>query len=162
MREKLASWKIVALIGTIIFLISGVLPLVSLTLFDFSFYFSLFHAYNLILQGGGSTTSGEIAVTAGAVGILLTVILYPLTVLLGFASIVKQKLAIVAGILGLLCWIGWLAALNELGIIQYAGLGVYVGFIGAIILLITFFLKPKEIAAIVPPPPPPPPPSPTS
>jgi hypothetical protein len=150
----LESWKIIALIGTIVFLISGFLPLVSLTLFDFSFYFSLIHAYNLIIQGGASS-SGEIAVTAGAIGILLTVILYPLTVVLGFAAIAKQKIAIVAGILGLLCWIGWLAALNELGIIQYAGLGVYVGFIGSIILLAAFFIKPKEMAAMAQPPPPP-------
>lgn len=151
----MANWKVAVLIGTIIFFISGFLPLVSLSLFDFSFYFSLFHAYTLIIQGGGSSSSGEITITAGAIGILLTLILYPLTVLLGFVSIAKHKLAIVAGILGLLCWIGWLAALNELGIIQYAGLGVYVGFIGAIILLAAFFIKPKEMAAMAPPPPPP-------
>jgi len=153
---NLADWKIVALIGTIIFLISGFLPLISLSLFDFSFYFSLFNVYTLFAQGG-STSSGEITVTAGAIGILLTIILYPLTVLLGFASIAKHKLTIVAGILGLICWIGWLTALNELSIAQYSGIGVYSGFIGAIILLVAFFIKPREIALITPPPPPPPP-----
>lgn len=137
-------------------MVSGALPVISISLFDLSVYISLFHMYSLLIQGG-EASSGEIVVTAGAVGALLTVILYPITVLLGFVSIIKQKIAIIAGILGIICWVGWLMALNEFGAVQYAGLGVYIGFVGAIILLIAFFIKPKEMVA--PPLPPPPPPT---
>jgi hypothetical protein len=147
----LEKYKVAALIGTIIFFLSGVLPLISLSLFDFSYYFSLFETYGLVLQGGASS-SGSFTVTAGSAGILLTIILYPIALILGIVSIFKRKVAIGAGILGLMCWIGWVLALNELQAVSYAGLALYVGFMGAIILLIASALKPTTTMQQPPPP----------
>lgn len=148
----LENYKIAALIGTIVFLLSGVLPLVSISLFDFSYYFSLFNAYGLVMQGG-SSSSASFTVTAGSVGVILMIILYPVALILGIVSIFKRKIAAVAGILGLICWIGWAMALNELQVMSYAGLALYVGFLGAIILLIASALKPSMTAPQAPPPP---------
>jgi hypothetical protein len=149
----LENYKVAALIGTIVFLLSGVLPLVSISLFDFSFYFSLLSVYNLVLQGG-SSSSASFTVTAGSVGFLLMMILYPVALILGMVSIFKRKVAVAAGILGLICWAGAAVALNDLQVMSYAGLALYVGFLGAIILLIASGLKPSMTAPQAPPPPP--------
>jgi hypothetical protein len=152
--KTLENWKVTVLIGTIIFLISGFIPLVSTSLFDFTSYSNIFDVYNTVVQSG-SFFSGSTA--TALIGLWLTAILYPLTVLLGLLSIAKRRLVIVAGILGILCWIGLLIALNELQITQYTGLGVYLGFIGAIIILVSYFIKPRAMAPPAPPVAPPPP-----
>lgn len=148
------SYKVTALIGTIVFLLSGILPLVSNSLFDFSYYFSLLNLYNLVLQGG-SSYSGAFTVTAGSVGFLLMIILFPVALILGLISIFRRRVAVVAGILGLICWIGGAIGLNELQAMQYAGLALYIGILGAIILLIASALRPTTTAGQPLPPPPP-------
>jgi hypothetical protein len=155
----LESWKIAAFIGAILFLVSGLLPLISLSLFDFSYWLSLLNVYASLGQTVESG-AGSVSVSAGSIGILLTIILYPIAVILGFVSVLKRGLALAAGILGIICWSGFLLALNELRFLQYIGLSVYLGFIGAIILIIAFALKPRPMApqapvAAAPPPPPP-------
>jgi hypothetical protein len=132
------TWQIAAIIGTIIFIIAGALPLISIL----GIYgLSLFDLYGYLLGGAAGPVS------AGSYGILLTVILYPITIILGFVSIIKHKLAIIAGILGIICWIGAILTVSEAtalagGLVQY-GYGIYVGFVGAVILLVTHFIKPK-------------------
>jgi hypothetical protein len=140
-------WKIVALVGTIIFLVSGFLPMISAS----EFSFSLFNLY-----------TGSVTIDAGVIGILLTIILYPVAVILGFVSILKRKVAMVAGIVGLICWIGTLAYLAQANAVSHAGVGIYVGIAGAVIITIAYFLKasllPTQTAALdttLPPPPPP-------
>ncbi len=140
-------WKIVALVGTIIFLVSGFLPMVSTS----EFSFSLFNLY-----------TGKVTIDAGVIGILLTIILYPVAVILGFVSILKRKVAMVAGIVGLICWIGTLAYLAQANAVSHAGVGIYVGITGAVIMAIAYFLKaslpPTQTASqdtTFPPPPPP-------
>lgn len=150
----LESYKVTALIGTIVFLLSGILPLVSNSLFDFSYYFSLLNLYNLVLQGG-SSYSGAFTVTAGSVGFLLMIILFPVALILGLISIFRRRVAVAAGILGLICWIGGAIGLNELQAMQYAGLALYMGILGAIILIIASALRPTTTAGQPPPPPPP-------
>lgn len=140
-------WKIVALVGTIIFLVSGFLPMISAS----EFSFSLFNLY-----------TGSVTIDAGVIGILLTIILYPVAVILGFVSILKRKVAMVAGIVGLICWIGTLAYLAQANAVSHAGVGIYVGIAGAVIITIAYFLKaslpPTQTASqdtTFPPPPPP-------
>jgi hypothetical protein len=140
-------WKIVALVGTIIFLVSGFLPMISAS----EFSFSLFNLY-----------TGSVTIEAGVIGILLTIILYPVAVILGFVSILKRKVAMVAGIVGLICWIGTLTYLAQANAVSHAGVGIYVGIAGAVIITIAYFLKasllPTQTAALdttLPPPPPP-------
>ncbi|MEM3581335.1 MAG: hypothetical protein QXQ64_08790 [Candidatus Bathyarchaeia archaeon] len=125
------KWQITAILGTIIFLIAGFLPLASFL--GIVAGGSLIDLYSAALGGGAAPASA-----------LLVMILYPITVILGFVSIIKHKLAIIAGILGIICWIGAILFINEIsgGVLGY-GYGIYVGFIGAIILLVTYFIKPK-------------------
>ena len=139
--------KIVALVGTIIFLVSGFLPMISAS----EFIFSLFNLY-----------TGSVTIDAGVIGILLTIILYPVAVILGFVSILKRKVSMVAGIVGLICWIGTLAYLAQANAVSHAGVGIYVGIAGAVIITIAYFLKaslpPTQTASqdtTFPPPPPP-------
>jgi hypothetical protein len=148
----LENHEVATLIGTVVFLLSGVLPLVSLNLFDFSYYFSLFNAYILVIQGG-SLSSASFTVTAGSVGVRLMIILYPVALILGIVSIFKRRIAAVAGILGLMCWIGWATSLIEMQEMSYAGLALYVGFLGAVIFLVAYALKPTATAPLAPPPP---------
>lgn len=140
-------WKIVALVGTIIFLVSGFLPMISAS----EFSLSLFNLY-----------TGSVTIDAGVIGILLTIILYPIAVVLGFISILKRKVAMAAGIVGLICWIGTLAYLAQANAVSLAGAGIYVGIAGAVIMAIAYFLNaslpPTQTAAqeaTFPPPPPP-------
>ncbi len=134
--KELDHRKIVASIGAILFLLSGVLPLISDT------FFSLFNLYASIwqLQQG----PGQVTINVETIGILLTIILYPVAVILGFVSIGKRRMAMVAGILGLTCWFGTLTYLASLGFVSYAGFGVYMGIVGAIFMVIAYFLKPSS------------------
>ncbi len=165
--ENLDNWKIVALVGTIVFLISGFLPLISASLFDFSFWYSLLNLYASLGQTV-ETGAGAASVSAGSIGILLTIILYPLAIVLGLVSIARRKIALAAGILGIICWIGAMIAINEIlsGIpdigspLQYVGLSAYIGFIGSIILIIASAMKPSGVPRQAAPPPAPPPPVP--
>ena len=149
-------WKIVALVGTIIFLVSGFLPMISAS----EFSFSLFNLYAVMGQAGEN--AGSVTIDAGVIGILLTIIPYPVAVILGFVSILKRKFAMVAGIVGLICWIGTLAYLAQANAVSHAGVGIYVGIAGAVIMAIAYFLKaslpPTQTASqdtTFPPPPPP-------
>jgi hypothetical protein len=69
----------------------------------------------------------------------------------------KRSISLAAGILGIICWIGSIVTLSSLEALQYAGLGIFVGIIGSIILMIAFLLKPRTatLQAAAPPPPPP-------
>ena len=133
------SWKIAAFIGTVIFIFSGLLPMVS----DANgSSLSLLNLYMAIGQGTGSSVS--LMIDVATIGILLTLILYPVTVVLGFASIIARKVAIIAGILGLVCWIGTLMYLAQFDAISYTGSGIYVGIVGAIIMALAYFLRPSQ------------------
>jgi len=82
------------------------------------------------------------------VGWLLAMILYPVTVVLGLASFLRRKLALFAGILGIICGIGEIMMISGLqsllaefgGAIEY-GYGIFVGFAGAIIMLAANYIK---------------------
>jgi DMSO/TMAO reductase YedYZ heme-binding membrane subunit len=159
--KKLEYWKISALIGAIIFLASGFLPFIS--------------------AGGGVASSPLTDIYNGlglgmdwgtvfstlpmfGVGWLLAMILYPVTVVLGLASFLRRKLALFAGILGIICGIGEIMMISGLqsllaefgGAIEY-GYGIFVGFAGAIIMLAANYIKGGTVPPTPTAPPPPPP-----
>jgi hypothetical protein len=156
--KKLEYWKISALIGAIIFLASGFLPFIS--------------------AGGGVASSpltdiynglgfgmdwGTVFSTLPMYGIgwLLAMILYPVTVVLGLASFLRRKLALLAGILGIICGIGEIMMISGVqsyfgGAIEY-GYGIFVGFAGAIIMLAANYIKGGTLPATPTTTPPPPP-----
>lgn len=153
------SSKVVALIGTIVFMVAGFLPLITVTQdvlgTSSSYSATLFDLYRALGQSGESS-AGSITLPPTAYAILLTVILYPIAVILGFVAIAKRKIALAAGALGLLAWIGTLVFLSTLNAVQYTGFGVYVGIVGAIIMAVAYFIKPGPAMqqTIAPPPPP--------
>jgi len=151
----LETWQVVALIGAVIFLFAGFLPLISASAMFVTISFSLVDMYRFITSPQpGTPTPPEmtISIPTGAYMLILALILYPITIILGFLSIIKQKLSLIAGILGIICWIGgiWFVYdLNtlSLGVLNY-GIGIFVGFVGAIILLAAFFVKRREVAPL--------------
>lgn len=165
-------WKIVALIGAVIFLLSGFLPLVSV----FNIVsISLVDVYRLIGAASTEISETSVPITASAIGLLLAIFLYIPAAIVGFVGVFKRKAALAAGILGLICWIGAVIGLAmpipdaSFSLLQYVGAGVFVGFVAAIILIAAYFLKPRQPAQQVAPvaqpsqgtyPPPPPPPTP--
>jgi hypothetical protein len=157
--RKLQYWKIVALIGTIVFLVSVFLPFIAVPVFDTTATISLLDLYNSIMQAG-EQSAGNVNVPVGVYGILLTVFLYPITVILGFIGVFRRTIALAAGIIGIICWLGAVVALNGLEALQYMGIGIYVGFVGAIILIIAYALKPRAMTPQGPVAPAPPPPAP--
>jgi hypothetical protein len=168
--EKLENWKIIALIGAIVFLASAFLPLLAAG----SLGVSLVDFYSLIgwVLGQSEASSGIFSgpinlpaeVTIAVIGIFSTLILYPITVVLGFVSFLRRKVALVAGILGIVCWVGaimFIASIQSMmGMFAEAlgyGVGIFVGLLGAIVLLVAFFLKvggTSQQAAVQPPSPP--------
>jgi len=93
---------------------------------------------------GGVVSSVGKGVTAATIGLLLTLILYPVAVILGFVSIINGKVAIIAGILGLACWIGTLVYLVQFDAISYTGNGIYMGIVGATVTASAYFLRPPQ------------------
>lgn len=153
-EKKVDYWKITALIGTVLFLLSAFLPMISDSLFNPTSSASLLNFYTVIGQSG-QTSAGSVTIDIATIGILLTMMLYPITIILGLISIFKRRVAMAAGIVGLICWIGTLIALGQLNFTQYAGMGVYVGITGAIIMAAAYFMKPSSTAPQVAFPPPP-------
>ena len=137
-KARLETWRATALIGSVIFLFSAFLPFLSVFIVSVSlgdYYYQLFTMQNL----------------PTVYGVLHTMILYPLTLVLAFVGILKRRFTLVAGIVGVLCWIFALFSVSIYklnfnpstwsGMIQY-GTGIFIGLIGAFILLVSFFLKP--------------------
>lgn len=148
-------WKIVALVGTIVFLTSVFLPLWS-TAFGISS--SLANEYQDI--GSTDWASSFANYPAATIGLLLLLILWPIALILSIVSIFKRKTALIAGIVGIICWVGSVMYISQLsGALQY-GAGVFAGFAGAIIVLVAYYIKPKPVTSQVSPPqvaqPPPP------
>ena len=133
-------WRIVALIGMLVFSLSGIAPIVSDNLFSPTISWNLFDLYSAV--GRGWNIIDSVTANSATIGILLTMIIYPIALVLGLVSIVKRKIAIIAGTLGLICWIGTLAYLAQIDVLSYTGLGAYIGIAGAIIMATAYFLKP--------------------
>lgn len=150
--------RIVALIGTLIFSVSGIAPMVSDNLFNPTFSLNLFNLYSAVGQGWNIIYS--VTVDSATIGVLLTMVIYPIALVLGLVSIVKRRIAILAGTLGLVCWIGTLAYLAEVDFLSYTGLGAYIGIAGAVIMATAYFIKPfltpPQIASLPATSPPPP------
>jgi hypothetical protein len=154
--KNLEYWKIVALVGIIVFLTSVFLPLIS----AFGTSDSLANVY----QDIGSTDWAFLFANypAATIGLLLLLILWPIALILSIVSIFKRKTSLIAGIVGIICWVGSVMYVSQSplsGAVQY-GAGVFAGFAGAIIVLVAYYIKPKSVTPqgsppqVAPPPPP--------
>jgi hypothetical protein len=173
------TWRVIAVIGAVVFIFSVALPLISIQ-FIGTFSVSLLDLYSAIGRGGTTSTPempSELTQPFERIGIglLLTVILFPVTAIIGLISVAtSRKLALAAGILGIICWLGSIWAILELKsmlaqqlfgqiaaeMIQF-GNGIFVGILGALIMLVSYFIRPPQTKAATtapqPPPQPPPP-----
>ena len=100
------------------------------------------------------------AFSSVATGFLLTAILFPTTIIVWFASFrIGAKACLIAGSLGMVCWLGSLFAVIQLKLLAaqvggpfgglaasfiQIGYGVYVGILGSVILLVSYFVSAHE------------------
>jgi len=117
----LEYWKIVALVGAVIFGVSVFLPVYS----ALGFSRSLLDEY----QDLGSIDWGSAfsSYPASAVGLLLLAILWPIALVLCIVSIFKHRIALAAGVVGIICWIGaimYIMGGPTSGLVQY-GAGIF-------------------------------------
>lgn len=153
-------WQILAFNGTLVLLLSGALPLISIHfigIFSTSL-FDLYMRFGLSKPEFASDLSE--AFSGVGAGLVLTAILFPVTLVVGFASLrIGPKACLIAGSLGMICWLSSLFAIIQLklsiaqsggafgglvsGLIQI-GYGIYGGFLGSAILLISYFVAAYE------------------
>jgi hypothetical protein len=144
-KEMLPYRRIVALVGAILFVLSAALPIAanvfgSLNLFDiYSFFFE--YSRNL----------SNLLLTPAGFGLLLSLLFYPIGAILGFIGIVKRRIAWIAGFLALLSQVGTVLMVGTSGeggeiFLQVMSMdvsfGVFIGFAGAIIILIAAKINP--------------------
>jgi hypothetical protein len=100
------------------------------------------------------------AFSSAAAGFLLIAILFPTTIIVWFTSFrIGPKACLIAGSLGMMCWLGSLFAIIQLKLLSaqlggplgglaadfiQIGYGVYVGILGSVILLISYFVAARE------------------
>jgi hypothetical protein len=155
--KNLEYWKIMALVGTIVFLFSVFIPYASVSAFGITMNRSLENEY----QDAGRTEWNSLFANypAAAVGLLMLMILWPIALILGILSIFKRKTTLIAGVVGIVCWVGavmYISGLPATGYPLQYGAGMFTGFAGAIILLIACYIKPTARTPQAAPPPPPP------
>lgn len=155
-------WQIAVFNGTLILLLSGALPLISIH-FIGTFSLSLFDLYTEFGFGLSIPESSyELtdALSSVVAGLILTAILFPIAVAVGFASLrIGPRACLIAGLLGMMCWLGSLFALIQLKLSMaqsggpvgglaasfiQIGYGVYGGILGSVILLISYFVARSE------------------
>lgn len=151
-------------IGTVVFLFSVALPMISIQ-FIATFSIRLLDVYSWVGRGPSlpeDNSQWAQAFSAVGIGLLLVAILYPITVVVGFLSLaISPKGSVVAGVLGIACWLCSVIATLELksivsqllgvfgaDLIQI-GYGVYVGILGSVVLLVSYFVAARETRTVV-------------
>ncbi len=149
-------WQITSLVGTLIFLFAGVLPVVSVQ-FVTAFQISLFDIYGWIAGGRytvEATPQWNEAFSVVAAGFLIIAVLFPITVFIGLISVFKSpKLSFIAGFLGSIYSVSAIVAVLQLKslIVELGGSlgalaasfiqignGVYVSLLGSAVLLVSY------------------------
>jgi len=120
-----------------VFLFAGFLPLVS-TVFGYSR--SLLNEYQDV--GSMDWIDGFTHYPVSAAGLLLLLILWPIALILSIVSVFRRQRALIAGIIGIICWAGAAMYISGLptGGAQY-GAGTFTGFAGAIIMIVAYYIK---------------------
>lgn len=156
------NWQILAFNGTLILLLSGALPLITIH-FIGVFSLSLFDLYHEIgFNFSISESPPEQAKVFSSIetGLILIAILFPITLAIGFASLrLGPKACLVAGSVGMICWLGSAFTIIQLKLLMAQsenplgglaasfieiGYGVYGGILGSTILLISYFVAKRE------------------
>ena len=159
----LRIWQMLTLIGVVVFGFSAVLPLISVH-FIMDFTTNLVDVYGWI--GRGFPAGGEVmsilsnAFSSIWIGLIVTVILFPITIIVAFASLkMGAKLCLIAGVLGIICWLGALFSVEQFKVMVaqsggpfgaliaswiQIGYSVYVGILGSVILVASYVVATIE------------------
>ncbi|MCL4437361.1 MAG: hypothetical protein M1503_05135 [Thaumarchaeota archaeon] len=160
-------FRIVAGVGLTILILAAMMPWFTVTFLD-QFNISLADLYRLILSSTGRTqppagiTPNSLTEGTAGIGLSLTLITYPVSLILGVAAIVKRKITPFAGIVGIFSGAFWMlgvdslksaAAKEGLKTISLGGMitaeassvinvghGAYVAIIGGVIILVSYFI----------------------
>ena len=121
--NALKMWQVLGLVGVLVFFFSAALPLVfiyfigvfSLNLVDLYGWFG----YGLsVFESGSKWTQ---AFSSVAAGFLLTAMLFPVTILVWFASFrIGARACLIAGSVGVVCWLGSFSAVVQLKLLTNA------------------------------------------
>jgi hypothetical protein len=160
--RRLKIWQILVSVGTLIFFLSGAFPLISIHFIGI-FSISLFDLYKWFGYGlpiSEFPSEWTPALSSVVAGFLLIAILFPVTVIVGFVSVrLGPKACLIAGSLGMVCWLGSLFAVIQLKLLVaqlagplgglaasfiHIGYGVYGGILSSVILLISYFVAVHE------------------
>lgn len=160
--NALKIWQILGSIGILLFFFSAALPLVFIY-FIGVFSINLVDLYRWFGYGlpiFDPTPEWTQAFSSVAAGFLLIAILFPTTIIVWFASFkIGPKACLIAGSLGMTCWLGSLFAIIQLKLLTaqlmgplgglaadfiQIGYGVYVGILGSVILLVSYFVATHE------------------
>lgn len=160
--NALKIWQILGSIGILLFFFSAALPLVFIY-FIGVFSINLVDLYRWFGYGlpiFDPTPEWTQAFSSVAAGFLLIAILFPTTIIVWFASFkIGPKACLIAGSLGMVCWLGTLFAIIQLKLLTaqlmgplgglaadfiQIGYGVYVGILGSVILLVSYFVATHE------------------
>lgn len=156
------NWHILAFNGTLILLLSGALPLISIHVigvFSLSL-FDLYHELGFSFFISESPSERARVFSSIEAGLNLIAILFPITLAVGFSSLrFGPKACLVAGSIGMISWLGSACAIiqlklsmaqseNPLGGLVASfieiGYGVYGGILGSAILLVSYFVAKRE------------------
>lgn len=162
--KNLEYWRITVLVGIVVFLFSLTLPLVSIAQWTNISLFDVYsHAEDLSLPDNAvvRATLGRLfsvreykEQTQGAtLKLLTTIILFPVALAIGVMSLlISHKIALVSGILGIVCWLSSIWAIMEIKSITIEkgaqswseaitfGSGIFMGIVGAVILIVSYFI----------------------
>lgn len=164
----LKVWQIFVLIGTVVFFFSALLPMFSVQ-FIWTFSISLLDIYGWIGRGppvNEATSEWIQAFSSVGLGLLLTAILFPLTIVVALVSLrIGPKLCLIAGFLGISCWLSSVLSVVQLKSLMaqsggpfgalaasfiQIGYGVYVGILGSMLLIASYIVGRSEIRKLQP------------
>jgi len=154
----LKIWHILALNGALVLLFSGAFPLISIH-FIGVFTISFFDLYRWFGNGFSIpefSSEWTEAFASVQVGLILAALLFPVALIAGFASLrIGPKACLIAGALGMACWLSSLFSVWQLKILMaqlggplggltasfvHVGYGVYVGVLGSALLITSYFV----------------------
>ena len=165
-------FRLVAAIGLGILVFTILMPWITVTFLG-QFNISLLNLYNVVFNSFFSpspsiTPSSPQSIISesmiGILGILITILVYPISLILGVVSLAKKKVTLFAGVAGIISGVSWIVGVESLktevtqeasqsagglgGLIAQAassmvtvGYGTYIAILGGVVILVAYFVK---------------------
>lgn len=165
-------FRLVAGVGLLIVVLALVMPWLTITFLG-QFNITLADIYRFISSGQSTAPSDspQSSITesmAGVIGILITILAYPISIVLGTASLATRKATPFAGIAGIISGVSWILGVESLKAVMVReasqaggfggmmaatissivtiGYGTYIAIIGGIVIFIAYFITSESRA----------------